>query len=78
MTASLIVWGALAYAVLPITPAMGGFLLGVAGGSFLYIGACDLLPEAHHRDEGLIIMLATMAGYGFAFWMTRIFAHHPH
>jgi zinc transporter ZupT len=72
---SFIVWGALLYAFLPVTKLMGGFLLGVAGGSFLYIGACDLLPEAHHKDEGLIITAATVLGFTFAYGMTRWFPH---
>lgn len=75
MTASFIVWGALAYAIVPVNDAMSGFLLGVAGGTFLYIGACDLLPEAHHKDEGLIIMGATIAGFCFVYAMTRLFVH---
>lgn len=74
-TASFIVWGALSYAVLPVTEAMGGFLLGVAGGSFLYVGACDLLPEAHFEDEGLIITCATVIGFAFAYGMTFLFAY---
>jgi zinc and cadmium transporter len=75
MAGSFIVWGALCYYVLPVNEAIGGFLLGVAGGSFLYIGACDLLPEAHHKDEGLVVMLSTLCGYAFAFAMTRVFPH---
>lgn len=70
ITASFIVWGALSYAFLPVTPVMEGFLLGVAGGSFIYIGACDLLPEAHHKDEGIIIMMSTIVGYIAAYSMT--------
>ena len=75
IAASFIVWGALSYAVLPVNNVMSGFLLGVAGGSFLYIGACDLLPEAHHKDEGLIIMCATVIGFAFAYGMTHLFVH---
>lgn len=71
MVASFIVWGALAYAILPINNLSSGFLLGVAGGSFLYIGACDLLPEAHHQDEGLLIMGATVMGCLFVYVLTR-------
>ncbi len=75
LTASFIVWGALSYAVLPVNEAMSGFLLGVAGGSFLYVGACDLLPEAHFEDEGLLITIATVIGFVFAYGMTFLFAH---
>lgn len=74
-TASFIVWGALSYAILPVNDSMGGFLLGVAGGSFLYVGACDLLPEAHFEDEGLVITVATAVGFAFAYAMTFLFTH---
>lgn len=70
---SFIVWGALAYGILPVTVSMGGFLLGVAGGSFLYIGACDLLPEAHEKDEGVYVMGATLLGYASALLMKYLF-----
>ena len=75
LTASFIVWGALSYAILPVNQAMSGFLLGVAGGSFFYVGACDLLPEAHFEDEGLLITIATVIGFGFAYAMTFLFSH---
>ena len=76
ITGSFILWGALAYTVLPVTETVAGFLLGVAGGTFLYIGACDLLPEAHEKDEGVFVMSATLVGYALAFGMTHIFSHH--
>ena len=76
VTGSFILWGALSYAILPVSEIVAGFLLGVAGGSFLYIGACDLLPEAHEKDEGVFVMSATLVGYGLAFLMTYLFAHH--
>ena len=69
---SFIVWGALSYGILPVTPSFGGFLLGVAGGSFLYIGACDLLPEAHEKDDGVYVLGATLLGYGSAL-LTKYF-----
>jgi zinc and cadmium transporter len=76
VTGSFILWGALAYAVLPVSELVAGFLLGVAGGTFLYIGACDLLPEAHEKDEGVFVMSSTLVGYGLAFAMTQLFSHH--
>lgn len=76
ITGSFILWGVLAYAIFPVTETMSGFLLGVAGGSFLYIGACDLLPEAHQRDEGVYVMSATLLGYGGALLLKAVLPHH--
>lgn len=45
------VW--IAYFLLRTTrmPAFAGALLGVSAGTFLYIAACDLLPELHRSDS---------------------------
>lgn len=32
-------------------PSMAGILLSVSSGTFMYIGACDLLPELHRVDD---------------------------
>jgi zinc transporter ZupT len=42
----------LAYGVLrsDTLPATSGILLSISAGTFLYIGACDLLPELHRTD----------------------------
>ncbi len=42
-------------------PALGG-LLGVFAGFFLYIGAAELLPEAHRAGRSRWIVAATVAG----------------
>jgi len=63
--AAFIVLGVLAFYVLSMTAATQGIVLGLAGGSFLYVAACDLLPEAHTEDEGWVVTAVTLLGYGF-------------
>jgi zinc transporter ZupT len=78
-TASFIVWGALFYHfVVPVSQDVTGIVLGIAAGSFLYVAACDLLPEAHAQDEGWSVMAMTLAGYLFALAVTLFFAKHEH
>ena len=78
-TASFIVWGALFYHfVVPVSQDVTGIVLGIAAGSFLYVAACDLLPEAHAQDEGWSVMAMTLAGYLFALAVTLFFAGHEH
>lgn len=82
ISASFIVWGALFYNfVVPMGShinSLSGIILGIAGGSFLYVAACDLLPEAHDGDESWRIMATTLLGYGCALAATVIFADHGH
>ncbi len=67
VTAAFIVFGALFYHfVIPLDDSVTGVVLGIAGGSFLYVAACDLLPEAHVEDRGWSVMAMTVAGYAFA------------
>jgi zinc and cadmium transporter len=67
IVASFIVWGAVFYLlVVPVGVQVQGVILGVAGGSFLYVAACDLLPEAHLDDEGWGITATTVLGFFFA------------
>jgi zinc and cadmium transporter len=84
--ASFILWGALFYhfVVAARTNASGvdhsvtGIVLGIAGGSFLYVAACDLLPEAHAEDEGWSVMAMTLFGYVFALLVMLVFGTHSH
>lgn len=77
--ASFILWGALFYHfVVPVQPHVTGIVLGIAGGSFLYVAACDLLPEAHVEDEGWGVMAMTLFGYLFALLIMMVFAPHAH
>ena len=39
-----------------------GAILGFFAGFFLYVGAAELLPEAHRRDRSRWVALATIAG----------------
>lgn len=75
--ASFILWGALFYHfVVPVNESTQGVILGLAGGSFLYVAACDLLPEAHAEDEGWSITAATLIGYLFALSVKTFLAPH--
>lgn len=77
--ASFILLGALFYHfVVPVNQGTQGVILGLAGGSFLYVAACDLLPEAHADDEGWGITAATICGYAFAFGVKLFLAPHAH
>lgn len=40
-------------------------LLAFFAGTFLYLGASHLLPEAHRAEPGPIVALATLAGFAF-------------
>ena len=37
-------------------------MLGFFAGFFLYVGAAELLPEAHRRDRRRLVALATILG----------------
>jgi ZIP family zinc transporter/zinc and cadmium transporter len=50
-----------------------GDLLAVAGGSFIYIAASDLIPESH-RSRGLSATLALCGGILLA-WLAGYLAH---
>jgi ZIP family zinc transporter len=58
--------------LLPIPDEVLGGMLAVFAGFFLYIGAAELLPEAHRSDRSRMIVLATLAGvvaiYLFSWW----------
>ena len=51
-----------------------GALLGVAAGSFLYIGASDLLPETHRQDSPYILPL--LAGGALAMMAVGMVLRH--
>jgi zinc and cadmium transporter len=79
LSASFIVWGALFYNFVGFREeAARGIILGIAGGSFLYVAACDLLPEAHDGDESWRIMATTLLGYACALAATVLFGDHAH
>jgi zinc and cadmium transporter len=75
--ASFILLGAIFYHfVVPVGARTQGIILGLAGGSFLYVAACDLLPEAHAEDEGWSVTAATLVGYLFALGVKTFLAPH--
>lgn len=48
--------------LIPLPDAALGAMLGIFAGFFLYIGAAELLPEAHRSDRSRLVVLATLAG----------------
>lgn len=54
--------GVLVAGIVPIPEEALGALLGVFAGFFLYIGAAELLPEAHRADRSPWIIAATILG----------------
>jgi ZIP family zinc transporter len=65
--------------LLPVPDSVLGAMLAVFAGFFLYIGAAELLPEAHRKDQSRRVVLATLAGviaiYAFSAWVTALGAH---
>lgn len=53
--------------IIPISDEVLGVLLGVFAGFFLYIGAAELLPEAHRSDRSRWVVAATLLGV-IAIW----------
>ena len=47
------------------------FLLSFFAGGFLYLGASDLLPEAHEKNPPLVSVVSSLAGFLFIFVLTR-------
>jgi zinc transporter, ZIP family len=41
-------------------------------GGFLYLGASELLPEAHQKNPPLVSLIATLAGFLLIFIVTRL------
>lgn len=58
---------------LPIPDEALGALLAIFAGFFLYIGAAELLPEAHRNDRSQWVVLATLAGV-FSIFAFSLFA----
>ena len=58
--------------LVPVPDEVLGSMLGVFAGFFLYIGAAELLPEAHRSDRSRWVVVWTFAGvvaiYLFSIW----------
>jgi zinc transporter, ZIP family len=65
--------------LLPVPDMILGGLLGVFAGFFLYIGAAELLPEAHRSDRSRWVVAATLAGvsaiYAFSSFAGAVGGH---
>ena len=70
------VFGALLAFWLPISEHVLGGMLAVFAGFFLYIGAAELLPEAHRTDRSGWVVAATLAGVLGIYLFSIIFAGH--
>jgi len=57
----------------PVPDAVLGAMLGIFAGFFLYIGAAELLPEAHRSDRSRWIVIGTLAGV-VAIYLFSLFA----
>lgn len=54
--------GVLLGLIIAVPAVVLGALLGFFAGFFLYVGAAELLPEAHRRDRSRWIVVATLGG----------------
>ncbi len=71
--------GVLVGILVPVPESVLGGMLAVFAGFFLYIGAAELLPEAHRADRSRWLVLATLVGvaaiYAFSMWAGAMGAH---
>lgn len=58
--------------LIPIPIYIVGFMLSFFVGEFLYLGAADLLPEAHREGSSAKLVLATLAGVLIIFVTTQL------
>jgi ZIP family zinc transporter len=61
------VLGVMVGLVVPIPDTVLGAMLAIFAGFFLYIGAAELLPEAHRSDRSRWVVAATLAGVVFIY-----------
>ena len=54
--------GVLLGSVITVPDVVLGGVLGFFAGFFLYIGAAELLPEAHRRGRSIPVVVATLGG----------------
>ena len=66
------VFGAAVGSVLTISDAALGQVLAVYAGFFLYLGATDLLPEAHHEHGSWGRVALTLLGFVFVYAISQL------
>ena len=64
--------GATATLLTPIPIYVIPFLLAFFAGEFLYLGATDLLPEAHRHETSFKLLFATILGVAMMFATTQV------
>jgi len=64
------VLGAAVTAIIPIPDPILGALLATFAGFFLYVGAAELLPEAHRNEGSRWVIVATLVGVAAIMAMT--------
>ncbi|MGE5139124.1 MAG: ZIP family metal transporter [Rudaea sp.] len=62
--------GALSTLLFRVPESWLALILAAFAGFFLYVGAGDLMPEAHHRHHSLVPMVLTVAGVAFMYLVT--------
>ena len=66
--------GALVGASVAISEYALGHVLALYVGFFIYLGATDLIPEAHHEHASWLRVALTVAGFGLIYAVVRIAA----
>jgi len=64
--------GVLAAFAINIEGAALGALLGLFMGFFLYVAGAELLPEAHRKETGWMVLAATLVGAALIFGVTQV------
>jgi zinc transporter ZupT len=66
------VLGAVSTLFIVAPPSVLVYLLPFFAGGFLYLGASDLLPEAHEKNPPLVSLLSTVAGFLVIFAIMQV------
>ena len=66
------VLGAASTLIVTLPESYLAFLLAFFAGGFLYLGASDLLPEAHEKNPPLISVIFCLAGFVVIFGLTHL------
>lgn len=66
------VLGAISTLFIAAPPSVLVYLLPFFAGGFLYLGASDLLPEAHEKNPPLVSLLSTLAGFLVIFAVMQV------